>query len=177
MSQATLLIRPAADGDLDAVRAIYAHHVATSTGTFEITPPDRAEMARRKAEVAARGLPFLIAVADGAVAGYAYANLYRTREAYRFTVEDSVYVAPDRLRQGVGNRLLARLIEDSAKAGARQMVAVIGGSDNAGSIRLHERQGFARVGLLAAAGFKFGRWCDSVLMQRPLGLGDTTLPD
>jgi L-amino acid N-acyltransferase YncA len=176
MSEADFIIRPVADDDLEAVRAIYAHHVRTSTGTFEITAPDRAEMARRRTEVAGRGLPFLVAEAKGTVLGYAYANLYRTREAYRFTVEDSVYVAPDWLRQGLGGLLLGRLIDASAKAGARQMVAVIGGSDNRGSIRLHEGLGFVRVGLLTAAGFKFGRWCDSVLMQRPLGDGDSTLP-
>jgi phosphinothricin acetyltransferase len=173
---ASLLVRPAAAADMAEVQAIYAHQVQSGTATFEIEIPDLAEMTRRLAEIAGRGFPFLVAEVDGRVGGYAYANLYRTREAYRFTVEDSVYIHHERRGLGLGTALLAALIKASERAGMRQMVAVIGGSDNAASIRLHESLGFSRVGLLPAVGFKLGRWCDSVLMQRPLGHGAATLP-
>ncbi len=170
-------LREAADSDLAAIRDIYAHYVATSLASFEETPPDAAEMARRRRELLARGLPFLVAEADGAVVGFAYAAPYRLRSAYRFTVEDSIYVAPGALGRGIGQMLLKGLVARCAELGYRQMVAVIGDSANAASIRTHERVGFRRVGLLPAVGFKFGRWVDSVLMQRPLGDGDATTPD
>jgi L-amino acid N-acyltransferase YncA len=174
--RASPIVRPAAIADMKAVRDIYAHHVTTGTSTFEVEAPDLQEMKRRLAEIEGRGFPFLVAEADGRVGGYAYANLYRTREAYRFTVEDSVYIDQGMRGQGLGKALLTALIKASEKAGMRQMVAVIGGSDNEASIRLHESLGFNRVGLLPAVGFKLGRWCDSVLMQRSLGHGAATMP-
>ncbi|MBF0356800.1 MAG: N-acetyltransferase [Alphaproteobacteria bacterium] len=162
------MLRPATLDDMIHVQAIYAHHVRTGTGSFEIEPPDLTEMKRRMGEVIERNLPFLVSEVGGFIAGYAYANLYRPRAAYRFTCEDSVYIDPAYQKQGIGQALLSALIEGSAKSGFKQMVAVIGGSDNLGSIRLHERNGFERVGLLPKVGFKFDRWLDSVLMQRAL---------
>jgi phosphinothricin acetyltransferase len=161
-------IRPATVDDMAQVQAIYAHHVRNGTGTFEIEVPDVAEMQRRLAEVQGRNLPFLVTEAHGKIAGYAYANLYRTREAYRFTCEDSVYIDPAFHQQGLGHALLDKLIYLAAANGFKQMIAVIGGSGNAGSIRLHEKHGFVQVGLLPKVGFKFDRWLDSVLMQRSL---------
>jgi phosphinothricin acetyltransferase len=150
--------------------------VLTGLASFEVTPPDAAEIARRRAEVLRRGLPYVVAALDGAVAGYAYAAPYRLRPAYRYTVEDSIYVHRDALGRGVGRRLLERLVADCAAAGYRQMLAVIGDSGNRPSIALHAACGFTRVGLLPSVGFKLGRWVDSVLMQRALGEGDATLP-
>jgi len=173
---ATVVLRPAAASDIAEISEIYAHHVRSGLGTFEEEPPPPAEMERRRAEVAARNLPYLVAEEAGRIRGYAYATLYRLRSAYRFTLEDSIYVAPDSLRRGIGRMLLEALVERSAAAGYRQMVAVIGGSDNWSSIKLHESAGFARIGLQPAVGFKHGRWVDSVLMQRALGGGATTLP-
>jgi phosphinothricin acetyltransferase len=144
--------------------------------SFEITPPKEAEVARRRTEVLAAALPFLVAAADGKVVGYAYAAPYRARAAYRHTLEDSVYMHRDFAGRGIGRRLLERLIDECAARGYRQLIAVIGDSANQGSIALHERCGFARVGVLPSVGFKFGRWVDSVLMQRGLGDGDRTLP-
>ena len=169
-------VRAALAPDFPAVTAIYAHHVLTGLATFEIEPPDEAEMRRRHADVLARGLPYLVAERDGAVLGYAYAAPYRARPAYRFTVEDSVYVERDQVGQGIGKALLWALLSGCVPAGCRQMIAVIGDSANAASIRLHERCGFVHVGLLPSTGFKFGGWVDSVLMQRAIGAGDTTLP-
>jgi L-amino acid N-acyltransferase YncA len=169
-------VRASTEADLPAIQAIYAHHVLHGLASFEEAPPDAAEMARRRADVLARGLPHLVAEADRRVLGYAYAGPYRTRAAYRFTVEDSVYVAPDALGRGLGRLLLARVIADSEAQGARQMIAVIGDSANLGSIRLHAAAGFREACTFRAVGFKFGRWVDSVLMQRPLGPGDETLP-
>jgi L-amino acid N-acyltransferase YncA len=171
-----VLVREARAPDLPAITAIYAHHVLTGLASFEIEPPDEAEMRRRHAEVRARGLPFLVAESDGAVLGYAYAAPYRTRPAYRFTVEDSVYVEHRHLGRGIGRLLLTSLVSACGQAGCRQMIAVIGDSANTASIALHQRCGFMRVGLLPSTGFKFGRWVDSVLMQRAIGEGDATLP-
>jgi phosphinothricin acetyltransferase len=171
-----VLIRAATPADLPAITAIYEHAVRHGTATFEIEPPDGAEMKRRMEALLAGGFPYLVAEDDGAVAGYAYAGPYRARIAYRFTVEDSIYLAPERQRRGIGAQLLAALIAQSEKRGFRQMIAVIGDSANAGSIAVHERAGFAMTGTLRAVGFKFGRWLDTVLMQRALGPGDTTLP-
>jgi L-amino acid N-acyltransferase YncA len=169
---AGIVIRDAADADLAAITDIYAHHVRFSLGSFEEIPPTLEEMARRRGDVLARNLPYLVAVnPSGAVRGYAYAAPYRARTAYRFSVEDSVYVASDAGRQGIGRRLVAELIERCAKTGCRQMVAVIGDSGNIASITLHEQLGFRHVGILTAIGFKQGRWVDSVLMQRALGEG------
>ena len=170
------LVRDAREQDLPVIAAIYAHHVLSGLATFEIEPPDAAEMRRRYADVRARGLPYLVAERDGEVVGFAYAAPYRARPAYRFTVEDSVYVERSHLGHGIGGALLASLVSACAPTGCRQMIAVIGDSANAASVALHERCGFARVGLLPASGFKFGRWVDSVLMQRAIGEGDTSLP-
>ena len=170
-------IRPSLPADLPAIRDIYAHHVLHGLASFEEVPPDLAEIARRRDDALARGLPHLVAEADGPVVGYAYAGPYRPRPAYRYTVEDSVYVAPDRIGRGTGRALLARLIELCEAAGYRQMVAVIGDSANAPSIGLHAALGFNRVALLPSVGFKFGRWVDIMIMQRPLGPGDTSLPN
>ncbi len=170
-------LRDAAPGDLPAITAIYAHHVLHGTATFEEVPPEPAEVARRRAEVAGRGLPWLVAEADGRLLGYAYAGPFRARPAYRFTVEDSIYIDPAATGRGLGRRLLERLIADCMAAGARQLVAVIGDSGNAASIALHARLGFAHVGTLRSVGFKFGRWLDTVQMQLPLGPGDHTLPE
>ena len=170
-------VRAAVAGDLAALAAIYTHHVETGLGTFELAAPDGAEMRRRWQDVVERGLPYLVAVLpERAVAGYAYASPYRARPGYRYTVEDSVYVDPDCTGQGAGRALLAALIAACAPLGYRQMVAVIGGSDNAASIGLHAALGFERVGCLTAVGRKFDRWVDTVLMQRALGSGGATAP-
>lgn len=173
---APVLVRDAGDSDLAAIHAIYTHHVSTGLGSFEETPPDLAEMARRRAEVLSRRLPYLAAEIDGRLVGYAYAGPYRPRSAYRFSVEDSVYVAPDIHRRGVARALLAELIERCTALGYRQMIAVIGDSANRGSIGLHASMGFRETGRLHAIGFKLGRWVDSVLMQRTLGPGDSSQP-
>ena len=169
-------LRPAAPGDLSAVQAIYAHHVLHGLATFEEAAPDVDEMRRRHDEVTSRGLPWLAADFGGIVAGYAYCALYRTRSAYRYTVEDSVYVREDYQGRGVGAALLDALIERCTALGYRQMIAVIGDSAHAASVNLHAAAGFLRVGTLRSVGFKFGRWVDSVLMQKPLGPGDASRP-
>ena len=169
---APIALRPAARGDVAAIAAIYADHVRTGTATFEFDPPDTAEMLRRWRDVTTAGLPYLVAVAGGEVIGYAYAGPYRPRPAYRFTVEDSIYLRADAQGRGVGRALLAELIDESARAGARQMVAVIGDAANEASIRLHAALGFRQVGVLSSVGNKFARWLDVVLMQRALGPGD-----
>jgi len=170
-------VRASRPDDLPAIAAIYAHHVLHGLASFELLPPDVNEMARRRAEVLARGLPHLVAEAGGQLAGYAYAAPYRERPAYRYALEDSVYIHPDCIGRGIGRALLQVLIETCTGAGYRQLIAVIGDSGNAGSIGLHAACGFARTGLLPSVGFKFGRWVDSVLMQKALGEGDRTLPD
>ena len=172
----TPVLREARPEDVPAITAIYAHHVRAGTASFETEPPDESEMRERYEAIRSKGLPWLVAEIDGRVAGYAYAGLYRARFAYRFTLEDSIYVDPACVRGGVGRALLARLVAECESAGARQLVAVIGGSDNEASIRLHAEQGFEPVGILRAAGWKHGRWVDSVLMQRALGEGGATPP-
>lgn len=164
-------LRDARAGDLPAITRIYAHHVRTGTASFETEPPDEAEMRSRFDAIRDKGLPWLVAEIEGRVAGYAYASLYRARFAYRFTLEDSIYVDPAAARAGVGRALLARLIADCEAAGARQLVAVIGDSGNEASIRLHAALGFRPAGVLRHVGWKHGRWLDSVLMQRELGAG------
>jgi phosphinothricin acetyltransferase len=171
-----LLIRPAEIADMPAIHAIYAHHVLHGVASFEEVPPDEAELNRRRAEIMARGLPYLVAERDGVLRGYAYAGLYRPRTAYRFTVEDSVYVAPDAVGQGVGRGLLREVIDRCTALGMRQMLAVIGDSGNSASIRLHASLGFRHAAHLQSVGFKLGRWVDSVIMQLALGEGETTLP-
>jgi L-amino acid N-acyltransferase YncA len=164
-----LIIRPSSDSDTPSIAEIYRHYVRNSTATFESEPPDVSAIDRRRAEIAARGLPWLVAELEGGiVAAYAYASPYRSREAYRFTVEDSIYLHPAYLGQGIGSALLPRLIESCQQAGARQMVAIIGGRENTASVGLHAKFGFRHVGVLEAVGFKFGRWIDTILMQRAL---------
>jgi phosphinothricin acetyltransferase len=170
-------VRDAGGADAAAIQAIYAFHVLSSTSTFEESPPDLAEMTRRRDFVASRSLPFLVAAGGDGVLGYAYAAPFRQRSAYRYTVEDSIYVHPDATGRGIGRLLLGVLIERCTDLGYRQMVAVIGGADNFRSIRLHAGLGFVPAGALRAAGFKFGRWLDSVYMQRALGDGDRSLPE
>ena len=171
MPPPALLIRPSTPNDLPAISAIYAHDVLHGTGTFEIDAPDLAEMARRRDDVLGKGLPWLVAQADGQVLGYAYANHFRPRRAYRFCLENSIYLAPGARGQGVGRLLLTELVSRCEAAGARQMLAVIGDAANAGSIGVHAALGFEHTGVLKAAGWKFGRWLDVVLMQRALGSG------
>lgn len=172
----TLIIRASTDRDLETIATIYAHHVLHGLASFEEVPPDLAEMQRRRAELLDRGLPYLSAELDGALVGYAYAGLYRPRSGYRFTVEDSIYVAADAPRRGIGRALLSDVVARCAALGYRQMVAVIGDTGNTPSIALHAALGFRVVGTLPSVGFKLGRWVDSVFMQRPLGPGDTLLP-
>jgi L-amino acid N-acyltransferase YncA len=170
-------IRPASPADLPEIQAIYAHHVLHGTGTFEEVPPSIEEMAKRYAEVTARGWSWLVAIDASGIVGYAYYAQIRERSAYRCTAEDSVYVREDVRGQGVGKALAARLLEEAAEAGFRQMIAVIGDSENIGSVGVHSSLGFHHVGTLKAVGLKFGRWLDTVYMQRPLGPGDADLPD
>jgi phosphinothricin acetyltransferase len=171
-----LLIRPVQGRDGAAITRIYADAVRHGTASFELEPPDEAEMARRQDGLLGGGYPFLVAEISGAVVGYAYAGPYRARPAYYWTVEDSVYIAPQAQRQGIGRALLSRLIAEAEARGFRQMIAVIGDSAQTASIALHAAAGFHRIGTLAAVGFKFDRWLDSVLMQRALGAGATTAP-
>jgi len=169
-------IRPAQPRDLAAITRIYDHAVRDGTASFEIEPPDEREMARRYEALRVGGYPYLVAEFDGEIAGYAYAGPYRARAAYHWSVEDTVYVAPSSQRRGIGRALLERLIADAEVGGFRQMIAVIGDSANAGSIELHRIAGFRMVGTFDNVGFKFGRWLDSVLMQRPLGAGAMEMP-
>ena len=170
-------MRPSSEADLARCTEIYGHHVLYGTASFEVDPPDLAEMKRRRAAVLDVGLPHLVAEREGRVVGYAYAGNWRPRPAYEFSVEDSIYVDADAVGQGVGKALLPVLIEQCTRLGKRQMVAVIGDSAQLPSIRLHASCGFAMVGTLKSIGFKFGRWLDSVLMQRPLGDGDEQSPN
>jgi len=169
-------VRDARHADIGAIQSIYAHHVDQGLASFEEQAPDRNEMRRRFDDIAARGLPYVVGCIGGAVAGYGYCAPYRARSAYRYVLEDSVYVDPAYLRRGVGRALLAALIERAAALGYRQMIAVIGDSAHLPSIRVHADAGFLRVGTLRSVGFKFGRWVDTVIMQRPLGPGDGRPP-
>lgn len=169
-------LRAAAPGDIAAIQAIYRHHVLHGLASFEEAPPDAEEMRRRHAEIVARGLPFLVATEAGGIVGYGYCAPYRLRSAYRYALEDSVYIKDGFLGRGIGSRMLGELIRVCEGLGYRQLIAVIGDSANAPSIALHASLGFVRVGTLRSAGYKFGRWVDSVLMQRPLGGGDGTPP-
>jgi phosphinothricin acetyltransferase len=171
-----LEIRPTVTADLPAITAIYEHAVLYGTATFELIPPDLAEMTRRFAVLMEGGFPYFVAALDGRVVGYAYAGAYRPRPAYRFTVENSVYLEPAIQRRGIGLQLMHRLITESELRGYRQMIAVIGDSANAGSIGVHTKCGFQMIGTHPDVGFKFGRWLDTVMMQRALGEGGTTLP-
>jgi len=169
-------IRHAQPRDLAVITRIYDQAVRHGTASFELEPPDQTEMTRRFESLMAGGYPYLVAEAGGAVLGYAYAGPYRARPAYHWTVEDSIYIAPQSHRRGIGRMLLERLIVESEAGGFRQMIAVIGDSANAGSIELHRAAGFRMVGTFDNVGFKFGRWLDSVLMQRPLGEGSESVP-
>lgn len=171
-----VLIRPSTPADLPAIADIYGWNVLHGTGTFELEAPDLAEMARRRDDVLSKGLPWLVAERDSQVLGYAYANHFRPRRAYRFCLEDSIYLAAAAQGQGIGRLLLAELLSQCEARGARQMLAVIGDSANAGSIGVHRTLGFEQTGLIRSAGWKFDRWLDVVMMQRALGVGDGTVP-
>jgi phosphinothricin acetyltransferase len=171
-----ITIRPASAEDIPAITRIYEHAVATGTATFEYDPPDEAEMARRRQTLLDSGYPYIVAELDGALAGYAYAASYRPRAAYRYSVEDSIYVAPATHRRGVGRVLLEHLIAECETRGFRQMIAVIGDSAQTPSIELHRAAGFRMIGTVENVGYKFDRWLDTVLMQRALGAGATTAP-
>jgi L-amino acid N-acyltransferase YncA len=171
-----LSIRPAKPSDIPAITRIYAHAVEHGTASFELTPPDEAQMRQRMQALLDGKFPYFVAEIDGSVAGYAYASLYRTRPSYRFTVENSVYVAPDMQRRGIGKILLLKLIDACTALGYRQMIAVIGDSDQAASIGVHRACGFTDAGNLRNIGWKFGRWLDTPLMQLALGPGATTPP-
>ncbi|WP_243370054.1 GNAT family N-acetyltransferase [Microvirga solisilvae] len=170
------IVRPSADTDIPAIAAIYAHAVLTGTASFELEPPAQDEMARRRTSLLEGGYPYLVAERDGEVLGYAYAGAYRTRPAYRSTVEDSIYVAPSAQGQGIGRLLLEALIKECEALDFRLMVAVIGDEESKGSISLHRSLGFEPVGILKGIGYKHGRWLSTVLMQRPLGRGPSEPP-
>ena len=165
----SILVRASSESDLDAISAIYAHAVTHGTASFELDPPPEAEMARRRDDILEGRYPYLVAEMNGEILGYAYAGAYRTRPAYRSTVEDSIYVAPEAQGQGVGRALLVALIEQCEALDFRLMVAVIGDEDSHGSIGLHRSLGFEPAGILKGIGYKHGRWLSTVLMQRPLG--------
>ena len=171
-----IAIRESFDADVESIALIYAHSVATETASWEYEAPSTEEFARRRLEVIAKGFPYLVAVNAGRVIGYAYGSSYRARIGYRFAVEDSVYVHRDFQGQGIGKQLLESLIKACERRGFRQMIAVIGDSENVGSITLHERCGFQKVGTFKSIGFKFGRWLDSIQMARSLGAGNSILP-
>ena len=169
-------LRPAAQSDLAAIQGIYAHHVLKGLASFEEVPPDVQEIRRRHQNVSGRGLPYLVAEERGEILGYGYCAPYHARSAYRYALEDSIYIKDGHLSKGIGTRILGELLRISEGLGYRQVIAVIGDSANAGSIALHARLGFLRVGTLRSTGYKFGRWVDTVLMQRPMGPGDGAPP-
>jgi phosphinothricin acetyltransferase len=171
-----MLVRPAAVQDVLAIHSIYAHHVLHGLASFEEEPPSVEEMRRRFDDLTAKGFPYLVGEERGEVLGYGYCSLYRTRSAYRYTLEDSIYVKNGLHGKGVGRTILKELIDICTAKNYRQIIAVIGDSANAASIKLHASLGFVRCGLLRSTGFKFGRWVDSVYMQLPLGAGDGTKP-
>jgi phosphinothricin acetyltransferase len=171
------LIRPSQDSDLPAIASIYGHHVLNGTGTFETEPPSVQDMATRRQDVLNRQLPWLVAESGGEVVGFAYGNWFKPRAAYRFSVEDSIYLAPGHQGRGVGRALLAELLAQLEARGVRKVMSVIGDSANAGSVGLHTALGFERVGVIEACGWKFNRWLDIVLMQKTLGAGSGTAPE
>ena len=171
-----LIIRPSRDEDIVAITAVYTHHVLHGTGTFEIDPPSIVDMTARRAEVLARGLPWLVAEDDGQLTGFAYCNWFKPPPAYRFSAEDSIYLAPHTSGQGLGRALLAELSVQAERAGVRKLIAVIGDSANTGSIGVHRSVGFEPAGLLASCGWKFDKWLDVVLMEKSLGQGDMSSP-
>ena len=169
-------IRPSRDEDIPAITAIYAHHVRHGTGTFETEPPNEANMTARRADVLSKGLPYLVAEHDGKVAGFAYGNWFKPRPAYRYSVEDSIYLAPDLQRKGLGRALMAELLAQFEAVGIRKVMAIIGDSANAGSVGIHQAFGFTQVGIVESCGWKLGAWRDIVIMQKTLGVGDTQPP-
>lgn len=171
------LIRPSREDDLPAITRIYGHHVLHGTGTFETTPPTLEEMTARRADVLGKGLPWLVLEDGGEILGYAYGNWFKPRPAYRFSVEDSIYLAPQAAGHGLGRALLAELLATLERGGIRKVMAVIGDSANAGSIGVHAALGFERVGVVPSCGWKFGRWLDIVMMQRSLGEADRSAPN
>jgi phosphinothricin acetyltransferase len=170
-------IRPAIDADIGAITTIYAHHVLHGTGTFETTPPNEEDMAGRRRDVLAKGLPYLVVEDASGVLGFAYCNWFKPRPAYRFSAEDSIYLAPDAQGLGLGRLLLTELMAQAERAGVRKLIAVSGDSANNGSIELHKACGFTHVGILSACGWKFDRWLDVVMMERSIGLGNATVPE
>ena len=170
------IIRPSQAADIQAITAIYAHHVLHGTGTFELDPPSQSDMTSRRADVLAKGLPYLVAVDGDQVLGFAYCNWFKPRPAYRFSAEDSIYLAPDAFGKGLGRALLTELAAQAEKAGVRKLIAVIGDSANTGSIAVHRSVGFSHVGVLKSCGWKFDQWRDVVMMDKALGLGDTSAP-
>ena len=170
------ILRPSQEPDLPAIAAIYGHHVLHGSGTFETEPPSLADMTARRTEVLARQLPFLVAEDSGRILGFAYCNWFKPRPAYRFSAEDSIYLAPDVHRRGLGRALLAELAAQAQAAGVRKLIAVIGDSANASSIGVHRSVGFEQVGVLKSSGWKFERWLDVVLMEKPLGAGNSSPP-
>jgi phosphinothricin acetyltransferase len=176
-SAMTIAVRNVTPADIPAITRIYRQAVLEGTATFEIDPPDEAQMTERMKSLVSGGFLYIVAAEGGTILGYAYAGPYRLRPAYRFTVEDSIYIAPSAHRRGIGRLLLVELIAQSTQRGFRQMVAVIGDSENRGSVGLHAALGFKMTGTFDDVGFKFGRWLDSVLMQLALGEGATTKPE
>jgi len=170
------LIRPSRDEDVAAITAIYAHHVLHGTGTFETEAPSTHDMAARRADVLAKGLPYLVAEHDGRILGFAYGNWFKPRPAYRYSVEDSIYLAPDLQRSGLGRALLAELLARCEAAGIRKVMAIIGDSANAGSLGVHRALGFTQVGIVESCGWKLGAWRDIVIMQKTLGAGSSAPP-
>ena len=170
-------IRPSQPQDVPDIAAIYAHHVLVGTGTFEIEPPSPSDMADRRADVLTKGLPYLVAVDGNQVLGFAYCNWFKPRPAYRFSAEDSIYLAPAAQGQGLGRVLLTELASQAERVGVRRLIAVIGDSSNVGSVAVHRSVGFRPVGVLKSCGWKFDRWLDVVLMDMPLGPGDRCAPD
>lgn len=168
------IIRPSRDEDIASITTIYAHHVLNGTGTFEIDPPSVADMAGRRADVLSKGLPYIVAEEAGQVIGYAYCTWFKPRPAYRFSAEDSIYLAPGVHGKGIGRTLLAELAAQAERVGIRKLIAVIGDSKNAGSVGVHRSLGFTHVGILKSCGWKFNQWLDVVMMEKALGLGDTT---
>lgn len=174
----SLHIRPSRDQDVAAVTAIYAHHVLHGTGTFETEPPTEADMAARRADVLAKGLPYLVAEDEaGELLGFAYCNWFKPRPAYRYSAEDSIYLSDAARGRGVGTQLLTALADAAQAAGVRKLIAVIGDSANAGSVGVHRKLGFSHVGVLKDCGWKFGQWRDVVLMDKVLGEGSGTAPE
>ncbi len=172
-----LIIRNSLPEDITAITALYTHHVLHGTGTFEIDPPSCDDMMARRADVIGKGLPYLVAAEDEQIFGFAYCNWFKPRPAYRFSAEDSIYLAPEALGRGLGRSLLSELMQRAEAAGVRKLIAVIGDSANQGSIGVHQSVGFTHAGLLKSCGWKFDRWLDVVLMDKALGVGDSSAPD